>query len=395
MRLQDLIKGLARYPRQLLGDILEDFSMTTFDGARLELKLEKDAQRTSQRFWNVSSKRTLTGILVPQKPARQCVYDISSFDVRILAEIFKSLELVDQVCFALSCKTLLAAYKDIASDKGTIPRQSTTGTYHLPLSLVNSDDEMRVKLLLQLENCRWLYCAECFLLKPRSIFTSDAVAGLPLERRCTRYDGVMKICPCIHFTRRDRNNVRLLLRSPICPSPTNYGRFEIFYDPQRCEKHVCPFYLTHNERMQVSVVISISSMGRILLCVWFSLHLPVPSEYHSELELVSPIFIFPQMNLWDLVYTTGNSTDCNTCGAFVWREPKLEEDTGTVTFITRYSLGYVDESNDRLWLNKRYNPDSDRDTQYAHVLPLIHMYIYSVGLTSMLSRVTLNLKSGS
>lgn len=356
MHFRDLIKGLTRYPCRLLGDKLEDgVSVTSSSDTTLEAKTKNNVQRENQRLWNFSSKRTLTGTF------------IFSFDESIFAELFGNLDLVDQVCLALTCKILFTIYMRIVKDKAILPQQPTI--HYLPLSFINSDDKLRVKLLLQLENSRWAYCAECFLLKPRKMFAPDALAALPLKRRCTRYDGVIKPCPCLHFTRRDRNNVRLLLRSSLTHLPTNYGCFRIYSDGWTRENHVCPFHLNNNKQVRIAMAVFISSRGMLILYVWYSLHLSSFSRDQSR--LVDPIFICPHLNLLDLVYTTGNSTECRICGTSVWRGPESQEDTGTVAFTARRNLGYADESDDPLW--RIYYCKPEGNTQY--VAPSLYLHL--------------------
>lgn len=140
---------------------------------------------------------------------------IYCLDDSLLTPIYQYLPLVDQVCMALSCKRFLSCYKVVAKDSSMLPPQPTEN--HLPLSYVNSQDKLRVRLLVRLENLQWAYCAECLSLKSRKLFTPDALNASALERHCSRYDGVIQLCPCLHLTRRDRNNVRLLLRSPVTP----------------------------------------------------------------------------------------------------------------------------------------------------------------------------------
>lgn len=147
MRLRDLIKGLTRYPSRLLGDKLEDdVSVTSFGDANLEAKMKNNVQRENQRLWNFSSKRTLTGTFAPQKPGHERRCDIFSFDESIFAEIFGNLGLVDQVCFALTCKILFTTYTGIVKDNAILPPQPTI----LPLSFVNSDDSYELNSLCSL-----------------------------------------------------------------------------------------------------------------------------------------------------------------------------------------------------------------------------------------------------
>lgn len=365
MHFRDLIKRLTRHPSRLLGDELGDYSsVTSFDDAELDPQTKNDIPRESQRLWNISI-RTLTGAFA--QPGRDRRYDICSLDEGILAGIFESLGLVDQVCFALTCKFLLKTYKGIIKDEAILPQQPTT--HHLPLSFVNSDDELRVKLLMRLENSQWAYCAECFLLKPRRMFALDALAGPPLKRRCKRYDGVIKLCPCLHLTRRDRNNMRALLRSSFTPPPTNYGHYGILSDEWRSEDHVCPYLSTNNEEVQISVILGISSTGWLSLYGWYSLHLPVSSGDQSG--PADPIFACPHLNLLDLVHAAGNTTGCRICHATVWRWPESQKDPGRVRFNTYLSLWYADESDHPGWRSRCY---IEGDTQY--VAPSLHSRLY-------------------
>lgn len=213
MGLREIMKDLARYPSRLLGEIIgDDLSVTSTGYEKLEIKESNEAQRKDQRIWNSTGKGTLSGIFPPQKRGRERKCHICSFDEGILAKIIANLGLVDQICFALTCKILIAKYRRIIKNSATNPRQPSM--CYLPLSFVNSDDQLRVKLLTKLENSRWAYCAKCFVLKLRRMFEPDAMVALPLQRNCTRHHRVIELCPCLHFTCRDRENVRIFSGRP-------------------------------------------------------------------------------------------------------------------------------------------------------------------------------------
>lgn len=201
------------------------------------------------------------------------------------------------------------------------------------------------------------------------MFTPDALTVLPLKRRCKRYDGVIKLCPCLHFTCRDRNNVRALLRSSLTPPPTHYGCFGIHSDGWRRDDHICPFHSKNNDELQISVELSVCSNGFLDLNVWYSLHLPVSSGDRSR--VADPLFTCPHLNLWDLVYATGDLTICKRCDSTVWRESESKEDTGAVTFAAHQSPGYIDLSDDGLWRDHCYDPEGN--TEY--VAPSFHLHL--------------------
>lgn len=165
MLFRNLIRRWTRSPSPLLGTLEDDSSATSFEDAKLEVKTKNDFQRESRGFWKFSSRTPLIGTFVPQKPRRERKCDVCSFDESLIAEILVNLGLVDQVCFALTCKILFTTCQRTFQDKALLPHHATLN--QLPLSFTNSDDKLRVQLLTQLESSRWAYCAECFLLKPQ------------------------------------------------------------------------------------------------------------------------------------------------------------------------------------------------------------------------------------
>lgn len=390
MGFRDMIKDLIQYPSRLLGDNIEDgISMANSGYAKLETKKSNDVQRKDQRVWNSTGTRTIFGIFPPQKAECERKGHICVFDESILGKIFANLGLVDQICFALTCKSLIATYKKMIKNSATNPRQPSM--CYLPLSFVNSDDQLRIKLLAQLENSRWVYCAKCFLLKPRRMFKPDAPVALPLKKYCTYHHGVIKLCPCLHFTRRDRENVRILLRSSITfpqyedycigvltssltPPPTNYGCFGLNSNGWICENHTCSSHSSNSKTIEISVTIAASAIGDFDLYVWYSLNTPV--SFSDEIGLADPIFACPHMNLLDLIHATGNWTCCLICFAVVWRGPESQEDTGRVTFTTRHDLGHIDLSKPCILSLSSSSSNDDTSIEYVTLKSGIYTYVY-------------------
>ena len=307
-----------------------------------DIGTKSDAQRENQKVRESSAGRFALPVdnYAPLNPGHEFGFDIGSFEDTILIKILNNLDLVDQLCFALTCKVLLTKYKRVIKKDQLQVKVSpppTMCTHYLPLSFINSDNKLRIRLLVRLESSRWAYCAECFLLRPRGRFTPDALKALPLKRRCLRYDGAIQLCPCLHFTRRDRNNTRVILESSqtLVPHPANYGNFGILSATWKCEGHICPFYSNNGREVQISVALCNESIGRLSLYVWHTLYLTNTVEVSSgdRSRLDGPIFACPHLDLLDLVYATKNSTMCRLCNAIVQKGPESREDTGIVVSL--------------------------------------------------------------
>lgn len=142
LRFRAFLNGLSHPPSRSLGEKLEDdLSVTSpkFDGelngTNLKAKLKKDVRREPQSLWNICSNMALIRAIMPRKQESKRRSAICFLDERLLIQIFQYLPLVDQVCFALTCKRLFTRYKEIAKDGSLLPPQPTA--YHL-LSLTST-----------------------------------------------------------------------------------------------------------------------------------------------------------------------------------------------------------------------------------------------------------------
>ncbi|KAJ5143705.1 uncharacterized protein N7515_002492 [Penicillium bovifimosum] len=119
-----------------------------------------------------------------------------------------------QICFALTCKSLLAAFQCFLDGENlSLPQLLPRGDR---LALVPNVDECpRVQLLHQLENDRWKYCADCWDLHPLAAFcvprgraslaiSSSLLSADTLRPICMPYAGEVSICPCRRITFRDK-----------------------------------------------------------------------------------------------------------------------------------------------------------------------------------------------
>lgn len=298
---------------------------------------KQDNERRWRSFKQIYSKipfiRSVSRRRVPKRES----ITIHCLDDSLLTQVYQYLPLVDRICLALSCKRFLSGYKVLVKEISMLPPQSSA--HHLPLSYVSSQDKSRIQLLLRIENLRWAYCAECLSLKPRRLFTHDALSAPALQRRCARYDGVISICPCLNLTLRDRNHVSHLLWYQDTPhDEARYGFFGFERDGWASTCHSCPFYSKKNWTVRVSMKFYVSESGTLRLHVSYNLRI---SSGGSFVE-AAPVFACPHLDLIPLIHAAGNYTTCYKCLINIWREPAKQEDFGLVTFSVGRSLGYCD-----------------------------------------------------
>lgn len=128
----------------------------------------------------------------------------------ILEMIFELLSVPDRICFSLSCKYTFACLHS------SLEAQNTRLSQLLPLEkrsmlCPNVTKRPRNQLLLRLENNRWKYCSDCWVLHPRSQWWARILSGsycpkchLLHEQTCSiRSAGEVDICPCLSITFRD------------------------------------------------------------------------------------------------------------------------------------------------------------------------------------------------
>lgn len=133
----------------------------------------------------------------------------------ILDIIFALLSVPDRICFSLTCKHVFSCLQSCLAAQKTqrsllLPREERTMLCPRPKELP------RNQLLLRLENERWIFCNDCWILHPRTPWWSMALlkpycpeCHLLQEQPCSELSsGEVDICPYLSITARD--SVRLL-----------------------------------------------------------------------------------------------------------------------------------------------------------------------------------------
>ncbi|CAG8428019.1 unnamed protein product [Penicillium salamii] len=165
-----------------------------------------------------------------------------------------------------------------------------------------------------------------------------------LIRSCSRYAGIVDICPCAAWTIRDRDRAVKLLKSSS-PSGTQFGPFVFESEGRPRLEHTC--HLGSNEKYDADVAISIYIDTSNYLLVHAKYVLRLTLLYASI--LVEPLFSCPHFNL------AGSSTsspisDCPSCLATISRESITENNRTKVLFEVTRDLGSCESSDDSCWL---------------------------------------------
>lgn len=103
----------------------------------------------------------------PVKPLDKCI--LLEMPTEILLQTFSYLPLPSQVCLAVSSKTLHRAFSSVlASKELRFPRMPRNGRTYV----VTEEYNLRMALLIKLQNARWACCGRCQKLHPRREFSA-------------------------------------------------------------------------------------------------------------------------------------------------------------------------------------------------------------------------------
>ncbi|KAJ5399696.1 hypothetical protein N7465_010185 [Penicillium sp. CMV-2018d] len=122
---------------------------------------------------------------------------------QIAGYVFTTVPTADGICFALTCKFMLALYLFILKRQGTTtipvtPKIMFIGVESLPWH--------RIGLLRRLQDPRWKYCNQCWMLHPRSVLQpfwrldhkvcSYGCNTLGRRKCYLPHAGEVDVCPC-------------------------------------------------------------------------------------------------------------------------------------------------------------------------------------------------------
>ncbi|KAJ5542444.1 hypothetical protein N7461_008447 [Penicillium sp. DV-2018c] len=174
-----------------------------------------------------------------------CSSGIHQVPLELLQLILAFLSVPDQICFALTCNFLLAAFKYFLEGKGLSLARLLPRGVRLALT-PNFDERPRVKLLHQLEDDRWKYCADCWALHPAAAcrapkyrashaISRSSRSANTISPICMPYAGEVTICPCRKITFPDKQYMMAELKHKTFASDLPRNRW---YLECLCN-HVC------------------------------------------------------------------------------------------------------------------------------------------------------------
>lgn len=157
-----------------------------------------------------------------RKARRKTPVRLGDLPREIVFQIVHHLPEIDQLCLALTCKSLL----DLLDNSGALQLSSSfrdsSGLFHT-LSSFTFDRTTRKKLqtdrwklLQRLEDSYWRCCFGCFRLHPHYEFSAQDLQTASSKRTCAYGPlvGVFRLCPCIAMTFRDKTKIVKRFLSP-------------------------------------------------------------------------------------------------------------------------------------------------------------------------------------
>lgn len=193
---------------------------------------------------------------------------------QIVIHVFSILYCEDAICFALSCKYTLAYYLAIRARFGktmpVTPRPMFLGVEAIPWA--------RVYLLRRLQNSRWKFCDQCWILHPRSFRDTILPFRRPDHRVCAHgchalggsrkcylpYAGEIGVCPCAILNLHHKLHLISLFHGEALAS--NCGVQHLPSRNCNCMKmsHACSFDGNPIAHVQINVTFSLGCQDKCL-----------------------------------------------------------------------------------------------------------------------------------
>ncbi|KAL4872884.1 hypothetical protein BDV12DRAFT_161699 [Aspergillus spectabilis] len=314
-----------------------------------------------------------------------------SLPVDILLLITPLLPLSSQACLALTCKPLYSLFGDILKDERlSWPRLLATKSYDTILGNPNSP---RTRLLHQLQDERFRYCASCLKLHPGGVCVNKP-PPLSFKR-----ENVVDLCPCLALTFGDRLRLGEWLDTGV-PSmrlpPRIHAAFRLSVtrrSAEPCLIHECS--MTGHADVLVNLAMTVTTHNDSTRCliVQTKYHLqwkkkpPItpldpdfPQAFHfnyndnSKHMEYEPIFICPHTNIFELYFNHYKWPygRCYACKATTSIEKHYSDDDTsppTPPYFTVEGvrdLGGLDHERWSPWFfNSRCETDNDHRWWYA------------------------------
>lgn len=165
----------------------------------------------------------------------------------VVIMILTSLSLLDRGCFAMSCQYVFGCLLSSLESQELklsqlFPREKR------PQICPNVEEKPRVQFLRRIENERWKYCCDCWILHPQfQIKLDDKTYCFDCQKLhnrycfgsgiCMPYAGQVEICPCLTITFRD---MLQLIKEASSPNQERLDQNSVFQRRDySCLEHSC------------------------------------------------------------------------------------------------------------------------------------------------------------
>lgn len=336
--------------------------LSRHDGSE-KLPLSKGQKTACKQSWSLPlahDKEKMNKQQAKKRKRRVRIPLISSFIARIrrkhttilymedsvLSNIYQRLSLVDGACLSLSCKRLYDLFGATLKQKQfDFPRLLQL---RIPILCVNSTNVPRNKLLLLLENRLWKYCGKCLKLHPRKEFSQASLQYPARGRSCTKYAGIVDLCPCAAWTIRERGRIVQLLKSRTAKLPqVQIGPFKFDRTGEPHLSHSCSLVTTPNRNARVEMRIFIDKSDHLVVHSRYTIHLSTClARTNAE-----PIVSCPHVDLNSLIYSNSPNRSCPQCRTLIDRDSTLSQDKEIAVFDVKRDLGSCKWPADSHWLS--------------------------------------------
>lgn len=143
-----------------------------------------------------------------QKPEGANV--VKKVPAEILDLIFDLLSTADQICFALTCKSLHSyCLARLTVQNKRFSQLVPTEVRPALFRNMDAENRPRVQLVCRLQNRRWRYCDVCWKLHRPSAWRWPLTKRQSLSKNwlCRQYAGRVELCPCLTITFPDLHHL--------------------------------------------------------------------------------------------------------------------------------------------------------------------------------------------
>ncbi|KAJ5207733.1 hypothetical protein N7449_002112 [Penicillium cf. viridicatum] len=185
-------------------------------------------------------------------------------------------------------------------------------------------------------------------LHPRKEFSQASLQYPARGRSCTKYAGIVDLCPCAAWTIRERSRIVKLLKSRTAKlAQVQIGPFKFDRTGGPHLSHSCSLVTTPNRNARVEMRIFIDKSDHLVVHARYTIHLSTRLARASA----EPIVSCPHVDLNSLIYSNSPNRGCPQCRTLIDRDSTLSQDKEIAVFDVKRDLGSCKWPADSRWLS--------------------------------------------